>query len=675
MSHWLQGLNPEQKEAACHNHGPMLILAGAGSGKTTVLVSRTGRMIEEGIAEPHEICVLTFTNKAAKELQLRVSAKLGKLSKGLWAGTFHSFGLGVLREHHKKMRLPKNFGIMGSGDQVAIVKELLKNLTDSKDAYDSEKLISLMSSFRNEGRTKAKSDEEYEVAVEWLLPKYIKRLEALGVVDFDELLLGPIRLAEKYPDIRKGLQHKFKQLMVDEFQDTNKLQMKMVMLLGFEHKNISVVGDDDQSIYGWRGAEVSNILNFPNMFDECQVVRLERNYRSTPAILNVANAVISKNEKRHDKILRSDVAAEPGEKPELFVFENEDEEAERVSSEIMSLEKDGYNHGEFAILYRSNSQGALMEAELRKHKIPYKLNGGTAFFDRKETKDILAYIRCSLHPSELALRRIINTPHRGIGETTIERLSIYAEAHKVSFQKAVRSWSSAGVDSKIGKSIESLFLELKEMVPEMLNPGNDSPGQALLRYMSKIGYKNYVEKQAKDHKSAASKWAIVEIFANVFDSFLAQGGRTEKSIIDFIDAMELRENLDDSSDKDKTPKVQLLTFHACKGLEYPVCFMIGLEEDIIPHKTLGEDISEERRLFYVAVTRAKIKLIMSRARERRKYGRMKKSAPSRFLLEIPESMVQQYELGFRPVSSSQRKNLLADLYKSLDNKIAGQEVK
>lgn len=675
MSHWVSHLNPEQKEAALHNHGPMLILAGAGSGKTTVLVSRTGRLIDENICKAKEICVLTFTNKAAKELQHRVGLKLGKsLSKGIWAGTFHSFGLHVLRQYHKEARLPKNFGILSSGDQVAIVKELLKNFTAARDNYDAEALISMMSDWRSISRWKAKTDDEYEEACEWLLPKYLKRLEHLGLVDFDELLLAPVRLAELYPDIAYDLKNRFKQLMVDEFQDTNKIQMKLVLLLSAGNLNITVVGDDDQSIYGWRGAEVSNILSFPHLFDECKVVRLERNYRSTPAILDVANVVIEKNTERHDKVLRSGIDTGPGEKPELFVYENEDEEAERVCAEIRQQNDEGREFNEFAILYRSNSQGALMEAELRKSRIPYKLNGGTAFFDRRETKDILAYLRCALNPNELALRRIINTPNRGVGETTLDRIIEYSAENNVSFERSARNWQKSGVSEKSGKNLDDFFQLLDEFVAKVLCENGKSCGQNLQELMKEIGYKSFIEKLSKDHKAATMRWALVDIFANVLDSFVEQGGRTPNTIMEFIDAMELRDQMVEGEDKDTSPKVQLMTFHASKGLEFPVCFMIGIEEDLIPHKSLGGDIAEERRLFYVAVTRAKQKLIMSRARERRKYGRLKKSAPSRFLLEIPANMLTEYQMGFRPMKAGERKSMLDDLFSQLDQKIEKQNL-
>lgn len=675
MNHWVSHLNPEQKEAALHNHGPMLILAGAGSGKTTVLVSRTGRLIEENIAKAKEICVLTFTNKSAKEMQHRVTQKLGKkLSKGLWAGTFHSFGLHVLRQYHKEAKLPKNFGILSTGDQVAIVKELLKNFSAGKETYDCEQLISMMSDWRSISRWKAKADDDYEIACEWLLPKYLKRLEHLGLVDFDELLLAPVRLAEQNPDIAYDLQNRFKQLMVDEFQDTNKIQMKLVLLLSAGSLNISVVGDDDQSIYGWRGAEVSNILSFPHLFDECKVVRLERNYRSTPAILDVANVVIEKNTERHDKVLRAGTDNGPGEKPELFVYENEDEEAERVAAEIMSLNHEGREYNEFAILYRSNSQGALVEAELRKNRIPYKLNGGTAFFDRRETKDILAYLRCALNPNELALRRIINTPHRGIGETSLDTIIDYSSDNNRSFEYAARNWGKAGVREKAGESLDGFFKLLDDFVGEVLKENGKTCGQNLQQIMSDMGYKSFIEKISKDHKAAQMRWALVDIFANVLDSFIDQGGRKPQTIMEFIDAMELRDQMVEGEDKDNNPKVQLMTFHASKGLEFPVCFMVGIEEDLIPHKNLGGDISEERRLFYVAVTRAKQKLIMSRARERRKYGRMKKSAPSRFLLEIPDKMLTKYDMGFRPMKTEERKSMLDDLFSKLDQKIEKQNL-
>ncbi len=667
---WIENLNPEQQEAALHDHGPMLILAGAGSGKTTVLVSRTGRLIDEKVADAKKICVLTFTNKAAMELKHRVTLKLGPTGKNVWGGTFHSFGLQILKQFYKEAKLPKGFGIMDQSDSQALVKELLKDFKMAeKEDFDSGKLLFLMSDWRSKGFVTADNEDPYTTAATWVMPRYEKRLHHFGVVDFDGLLLRPLEIFKNHPDIKERIQNAFTQIMVDEFQDTNKTQLQLVMELAEVHKNVTVVGDDDQSIYGWRGACIDNILKFPKLYDTCKVVRLERNYRSTSAILNLANAVIIKNEKRHGKTLKAlvksqlDIDAEL--KPELFIYENEDDEAEKVVDDIESQLKEGFNFKDVAILFRSNGQGALLEAELKRRQIPHKMSGGTGFFDRKEIKDILSYLRCSIRPNEVALRRIINTPARGLGDVTIDHLTTFSDEKKISFFDAMGKWKDAGVNETAGESMQTFLLQLSEMADYVLTGTTlPSAGQRLTEYMLKLGYKHHMEKLSKNLQAAAQKWRLVEILGNILDKFILRDGASVKTLRDFVDLMQLRDFEDDSEENKNS--VQLLTLHACKGLEFQIVYLIGIEEEILPHRTLGSDISEERRLFYVGVTRARQKLILSRAKERKRFGKLITSAPSRFLLELPPSTYTEYPFGGRPVSTDQRASMLAELYKKID---------
>jgi DNA helicase-2/ATP-dependent DNA helicase PcrA len=677
MYDWTMGLNPEQREAVLHTKGPLLILAGAGSGKTTVLVSRTGRILQSKKVNPAEICVLTFTTKAARELKHRVANKVGPRGKELWTGTFHSFGLKILRKYHKEAGLPSGFGVVDQGDSVEIVKELLANIRNSgKDAFKTDKLFSIMNEWRANGRKTARNPEdEYEVMVQVLLPKYLKKLEMLGVADFEGLLLKPLELFKNHDKVLMEVRTQFKHVMVDEFQDTNITQFKLVQALVDEHRNIAVVGDDDQSIYGWRGACVSNILDFPSHYDGCRVIRLERNYRSTPAIISIANEVISKNTARHGKVLRANPDAELGEKPEVFVFDNDDVESEEVASQVRFFMDKGYKASEIAVLYRSNGQGGMIEAQLRKSQIPYSITGGTGFFDRKETKDALAYLRCSISPNEIAFRRIINAPTRGIGETTVERIEAFASRYGVKFHVASRKWREAGVQNTIGDHIEGLY-RLLDTFPEALLHGNPerSVGECLVTKMHDMGYRDYIRQTCKDEQTVQKRWTVLEIFGRVLDSFVERGGRTMNTLMEFVDAMELRDACDDADEKDQTPKVQLLTLHACKGLEFSVVIFVGCEEELIPHRTLGSDVSEERRLFYVGVTRAKERLVLTRARTRKRFGKFQPAAPSRFLLEIPEQMLAAFETGFRPVGEDQRKNLMADLFKKLDTTAVRQKL-
>lgn len=664
---WLTGLNPEQREAVLHDVGPMLVLAGAGSGKTTVLVARTGRLVDEGIVRPDELAVLTFTNKAARELKHRVAAKLGERAKGIFAGTFHSFGVQLLRKFSKEAKLPQQFGIIDAADAGAIVKELLLDFRfGDKTKYDTDKLLSMLSEWRERGqRESQKNEDEYERAVEWVLPLYERRLEQLGIVDFDGLLLKPLELLDN-PKVGDSIRSRFRQVMVDEFQDTNLLQMRVLNRLVQYHKNLSVVGDDDQSIYGWRGACVANILDFPKYYEGARVVRLERNYRSTPAILKLANAIIAKNEKRHGKVLRAEGKSDEGHVPELFVYETEAEEAESVAAEIHKLVGEGIPKADIASLYRSNTQGAMLEAELRRLSVPYAISGGTGFFDRKEVRDALAFLRTATKPHDVAFRRVLNTPPRGIGDKTYSLLETHAEARRSRFGEAVGDWRNAGIDERTGASIEQFLQEIVELRAALTSPSleeaKDPPSKRLLRWLEKIHYREHQEKLAGDSLVAAKRWRVVEIFAGILDKFMHADREPAKSLQEFLDAMELR----DEGDDDRHEKVQLLTLHACKGLEFPHVFLMGVEEDLLPHKRLGNDVTEERRLFYVGVTRARERLYLTRCKVRKKHGRPAPAVPSRFLTEQPEGLWKEYE-GSRPVAPEARKQMLAALFAKIDS--------
>lgn len=657
---WTAHLNPEQTEAALHNFGPLLILAGAGSGKTTVLVSRTGRLIEEQIVAPESLCVLTFTNKAARELKHRVSAKLGQKAKSVWAGTFHSFGLQLLKIHHRAVGLPKQFGVIDPSDVGSLLKEQLMSFhLGDKTAYDADRLISTLSRFREERRTERNKDDEYEEAVEWLMPRYEKKLKQLAVVDFDDLLLKPLELLETPGPIRDRLLEQYQQVMVDEFQDTNATQMRLVRALTQQHHNLTVVGDDDQSIYGWRGACIKNILDFPKFYTDCKVVRLERNYRSTPSIVNIANEIIHKNKERHSKQL---VATRPdkGQLPEVLVFPSENEEAEGVATDISMQLSRGWKPQDIAVLFRSNNQGALIEAELRRVGHPYSLSGGTAFFDRREIRDVIAYLKCAIRPQEVPFRRILNVPSRGIGDKTIEALTDFSESHHCSFFQAAEQWQLANIESKAGQALTDLLSQLKVLPNSLLFSLGSTPTQGLLAFLKKIHYPAHLEKTSPNALTAQKRWKHIELFSEILGKALDRD-RSLKGLSEFLERMDLR----DTPDEETKNEIQLMTLHACKGLEFPVVYFMGVEEELIPHKRLGSDISEERRLFYVGVTRAKERLIFTRCRKRKKQGRFESAVTSRFLLDIPESLYTEH-IGGRPSEEAGRKLLLQDLYKKLE---------
>jgi DNA helicase-2/ATP-dependent DNA helicase PcrA len=656
---WTQQLNPEQKAAVLHNKGPLLILAGAGSGKTTVLINRTGRLIEEGLVKPQELCVLTFTNKAARELKSRVSSKIGSSAKGIWAGTFHSFGLQLMKSHHKYFGIPKDFGVIDPTDAGSILKEqLLSFHRTDKNAYDADKLLFTLGQFRETGRRERSKDCEYEEAIEWVLPRYEKRLRQLGVVDFDDLLLKPLELLEE-GNLGSARVHSFKQVMVDEFQDTNQVQLRLVRALTRETNNLTVVGDDDQSIYGWRGACIENILGFPKLYPHCTVIKLERNYRSTPEIISVANSVIVKNSKRHAKVLKP-TKESGGTLPEVLVFETEEEEAEGVATDITIQLSQGMSPKDIAVLFRSNTQGAVLETEMRRAGHPYRLSGGTAFFDRREIRDVLAYLKCAVKPKEVPFRRILNTPSRGLGDKAIALLEESSLQHGFSFFEAALNWQNAGVDSKTGKALDELQAALKRL-PSLLQPHYSSSNEnGLVVFLKSIHYPAHLEKTSSSSHVAQKRWKHIELFAELLKKHLERNP-SPSSLTDFIEKMDLREVPEEPSDNE----IQLMTLHACKGLEFPLVYFVGVEEDIIPHKKLGMDLSEERRLFYVGVTRAKERLIFTRSRKRKKHGKTDHSVPSRFLHELPDSSYTEH-IGGRPSGEAGRKALLKNLYAKLD---------
>ncbi len=661
---WLQNLNPEQAEAVLHNEGPLLILAGAGSGKTTVLVSRTGRLIAEKKTRPERICVLTFTNKAAIELKHRVARRLGDAASKVWAGTFHGFGLQFLKEHWKEAGLPRKFGVIDGGDSVAILKDLARNIKAYEKAQlNMELLANKVAWIRQHGSDPVLDGSAEAAASIIFAPKYERRLRELGVVDFEELLLRPLKMMKKHPELKTKIQNRYDYVMVDEFQDTNSLQMNLVDLLSAEHGNLAVVGDDDQSIYGWRGAEIQNILQFPKRFKNCCVIRLERNYRSTEAILRLANAVIEKNKTRHGKVLKPGIE-NPGQLPEMFVFENEESEVDEVLRELQHFYKKGYSWKEMALLYRSNSQGGLMEGGLRRAQIPYKLSGGTALFDRKEAKDILAFLRCSIYPSEVSFRRILNLPPRGVGEKTMEEIEAMGDAH-MEFYKKAKMWAQQNMGERAGQGIVELFEFLENLKKYLVNESQTAE-EILDQQMNQLGYRQYVNQSYKNAQAADSRWLSVTILGRILDGMFKRHGRTIKTYEMFVDSMELRDTGDEDAEA-PADEVQMMTLHACKGLEFPLVFLLGVEEDLLPHARLGQNVDEERRLFYVGVTRAQKHLVLSRVQQRKRYGKLQTVAPSRFLVELDPKLYTEMT-GARPLEEGQKNQMLADLFKKLDQK-------
>jgi len=664
-SEWTKGLNPEQVEAVQHNQGPLLILAGAGSGKTTVLVSRTGRLISENVVRPENITVLTFTNKAARELKHRVEKRVGEKAHGIWTGTFHGFGLQLLKTFPTEAGLEPHFGILDASDSSSLIRELLKETRSAtKSSFDPDRLLQIINSKRSK-QSYAPVEDDYEEMAQVLQEKYEKKLKLLNVVDFESLLLLPLRLLKQSETVRARVQKRCHFLMVDEFQDTNFIQMEWIREMWGEQQNIAVVGDDDQSIYGWRGALVQNILDFPKEFKNCRVIQLTRNYRSHEPILALANQAIQFNEKRHGKSLRPERHFEKRELPEVFVFENENEEAEGVVREIQDQIRLGRKAGEIAVLYRSNSQGAFLEGELRKNRIPYQITGGTSIFERKEAKDVLSYLEQSLRPNDLGLKRILNVPPRGLGDVSLEKILNFAKAQRLPLFQALLRHGQIDLPSQAHEGLAQFLESLREL-PKKILESEATPGavtSSWKQFFEKMGYSQYLHKDSTKAESAQARWVRVEIVGRLLENSLHRNGFSQESLRAFCEMVTLR---DDEDEQDRSQFVQLMTLHASKGLEFPVVILAGLEEDLLPHKTLGGHIEEERRLFYVGITRAQEKLMMTRCRLRQRYGQLRPVSPSRFLVQLDPSLYVEHEHGVRPWKEEQRTSMVGDFLKKLE---------
>jgi DNA helicase II / ATP-dependent DNA helicase PcrA len=693
MSSWLEGLNPEQQEAVQHVHGPLLILAGAGSGKTTVLIARSGYLIDNQFCKPSQIQVLTFTNKAARELMTRVRSRLGPQAKGLKAGTFHSFGLKFLRRYHDHFGYPSHFGVLDQNDALGLMRELAKSLSIvGRDQFDFEQVYQLVLEYRIFGRAKSVATEEYMSLAEWMHPKYMKALEHLAVVDFEDLILKPIELLKKYPQIQQDLYQETLFWMVDEFQDTNDAQMKLLHhLVNPQAPHLTVVGDDDQAIYGFRGAMVRHILNFPQEFPQARMISLERNYRSTAAILALANRVILENKERHDKILKPESGYQENILPELFVLETEVEEAEWILKEVQSLKKRGVSLSQIAILYRANSQSQLIEAEFKSHQIPYRVTGGISLFDRKEIKDMAAYFKLMIQYHELSCRRIVNMPPRGIGELSLDKILAFMQKKtgkslSCSFLEGLKSWELAGVEPRVGLAIET-FVTLYEQLEILIQEWDQmeevsSYSELFLSFFRKIGFIEYFLNSSPQRVSSGKvsteemtfdkKLTPIHIFLNSLDRYIRKQKieNSQTSLREIIKGyLEFFELKDDGEDRlDSLEQVQMMTLHASKGLEFEHVFLPGLEEDLLPHKVLGLDTHEERRLFYVGITRAKKRLYLSRAQTRKRYGAQRPVAPSRFIQDLPESVLKSYQQGVRPVEAKNLDSVISHFMKSLEQK-------
>lgn len=636
----MNGLNPEQARAVSTLSGPMLVLAGAGTGKTRVVTFRIAELIRSGIAADR-ILGVTFTNKAAAEMQERVGELLGKGKKKRPSlCTFHSHCLEVLRRHITLLGYPKKFAIYDRGDQESLARTILQEIKAPAESLKPSDLLYIISTWKSAAIRPpaainvAETDKEHLAAVAYR--RYQSALKRRGVVDFDDLLLCTEELFYNFENVRAEEAGRFDHLLVDEYQDTNGSQYRIVKALAERHRNLCVVGDDDQSIYGWRGAEVDHILRFHIDWPDAKVIRLEANYRSTEAIIEASNRLIAYNTKRHDKTLRA--ARAGGSKPGIEQYKNETAEAQGVVADIRrKIQTPGVEPSDFAVLFRTNDQPRVFEQEFRRANIPYVLVGGSSFFDRKEVRDILAYMKVmSQSNDDVSLRRIINTPARGIGDATLDQLLEASRAANISLWAAI---SSPEIRESLPTAAKRSVERFVNFIHEFRTHFSRLPfARTVQDLIDEIKYADEIKKRYPNPRETLVRMNVLEEVVNAAGVYEQRAGKT--SLADFLSetALDGTEMNNDKDKKLKSNSVVLMTLHSAKGLEFPNVYMIGLEEGILPHKRSVADsdsaIDEERRLCYVGMTRAMERLTLSLARTRMKWGKPRETTPSRFLYEI-----------------------------------------
>ena len=633
-------LNPEQYKAVTTINGAILIIAGAGSGKTRVITFRIAHMLDSGIPQS-QILALTFTNKAAKEMEDRVKDLTQRKLQNLTVSTFHAFGVRILRQDIDKLGYRENFSIYDETDRTSLIKECGRELNFSPDAMDIYKISQLFSNIKTGRKNWGTENDMYRQLYE----SYQEGLKLFNAVDFDDLIVLPIKLFREHPEVLQRYRDRYKYIMVDEFQDTSHQQYELMHLLA--DQNVAVVGDDDQSIYSWRGADYQNIINFEKDFPVTEI-RLEQNYRSSNTILEAANGVISHNTNRKDKKLWSGNGA--GKPIEIFMPENETAEADFIAEGILGIameEKRKYD--DFGVLIRANTQSRYIEEAFLQNNIPYTMSGGTSFFERKEIKDVISYLRViANHDDDINLLRIINVPRRGIGRAAIQVINDEAQNLESTLWTAIQSLIKAEASPASDTLKEDLetFVQIIENHRQKLLSGRGL-AKKVRELLEEIDYKSYlVSENSKSEKAVRFKLKNIELLLEMMERWEIDPDNPNPSLFNYLNRITLmsRDNGDDESDKGK---VNLMTIHASKGLEFPVVFIAGVEEGLIPHQRSvdenGGDVEEERRLFYVAITRARDKLLISSCMKRRKMQSIIECTPSRFLDEIPANLVEYHE--------------------------------
>ncbi len=633
-------LNPRQQEAVNYVGGPMLVLAGAGSGKTSVITRKIAYLIQQCGIRAQYIVAVTFTNKAAREMKERVSSLLrGGEGRGLTVSTFHNLGLNIIRKEYAKLGYKPGFSIFDEGDIKALLTDIMQKEYAGDDGVDEIK--GYIGNWKNdlitpeEALANARNPKEQTAAI--VYTHYQRTLKAYNAVDFDDLIMQPVKLFQNHPDVLEKWRNKVRYMLVDEYQDTNASQYLLVKLLVQERAHFTVVGDDDQSIYAWRGARPENLMQLKEDFPSLKVVMLEQNYRSTSRILKCANVLIANNPHAFEKQLWSEMGH--GDAIRVIRCRNEEAEAERVAMEILTLHlKTGRPYSDFAILYRGNYQAKLIELKLQHHQIPYRLSGGTSFFARQEVKDLMSYFRLLVNPDDdNAFLRVINVPRREIGSTTLEKLGNYATARKISMYTACDEMG-------LGEHLDSRFTDRLSRFKRYMDNlrqqcAQNDPIAALRSMVMDIDYETWVRGQTSSDKAADFRMGNVWFLIDALKNTLEKDEEGEMTIEEAIAKLVLRDMLERQQEEEEgADGVQMMTLHASKGLEFPYVFILGMEEEILPHRSSieADTIEEERRLAYVGITRARQNLAMTFAAKRKQYGEIIECMPSRFLDELPQ---------------------------------------
>ncbi len=623
------GLNQAQRDAVTHQGGPLLVVAGAGSGKTRVLTRRIAWLIDNGVS-PFEILAITFTNKAASEMKHRVSALIGPVAEKMWVSTFHSACVRILRREADIIGFKSNFTIYDQADAVRMVGYVIRDLGLDPKRYQPRAVHGIISSAKNDGFDPATYQAKAEMGIEKrasdVYIEYQKRLQQATAMDFDDLLLNTVKLFRQSPEALAYYQRRFKHLLVDEYQDTNSVQNELVVRLAEQHREVTVVGDSDQSVYRFRGADIRNIIEFETAFPDTTVVLLEQNYRSTQTILDAANAVIANNFGRKPKNLWTEEGS--GERIVRYHADDEVDESQFVASEFAQMHDTGdFRWGEMAVFYRTNAQSRVIEEYFMRVGIPYKVIGGTRFYDRREVKDAVAYLKAAANPAdEVSVKRVLNTPKRGVGDTTVGKVEAFARMHGLTFTDGLRRAADAGVTGKAVKGIAG-YLDLMDGFADDLEKGPADVLEAILRDTGYIA-------ELEDQRSVEAEGRLENL------QELVGVARQFETVDEFLEQISLVTDSDTLAEDESF--VVLMTLHAAKGLEFPVVAIIGMEDGVFPHMrsmTDPDEMEEERRLAYVGITRAQNRLYLTNAWSRMLFGQTNYNPPSRFLDEVPEGLV------------------------------------